>query len=575
MIKTHMRWSMLICCLLLAKSMIGQSGMKKEVTKTYLLKNGLVVASPGSNPIKTNILVKDGMIVELGTQKAPFDAKVIDVDSHYIYAGFIDPMSNVGIKKEEEKKDAPKPESRGAATLEQSGVTPQITAISKFLVKDASIADMRKQGFTTSQIFPRGRMLAGSSSIVSLREVSNEDQALIKNNVAIMSSFTPAQGVAPGTIIGVIAKYRDLFKNAELAMKNEATYNLNPVGLKKPVMAKELAALIPVVKKELPLYFVANSSKDIFKAISLQKEYGFKMVLAEVKQSQHALTSIKAGGYPVLLSLDIPDEIKDDKKEEKKEDKKSDTTAVKTKVEKPKKEKSAEEKSLDERKKSSYNEYLAQAANLEKNGIPFSFSYLDVKSSDIHKAIKRFVKAGLSEKSALSALTTTPANMLGISKTTGTIEAGKAANLVISEKSIFDEKSEIKYVFTDGTFNDYAEAKKPTEGKSDGKGINIAGVWSWSVEMPGQKQTGKITFEKDGNSFKGSSISDSAPSNVDDISNVIVEGNKVTFNMTVDMGQPVIVDFNLDFTATDFSGTVGLGVMGSFPIKGSIITPKF
>ncbi len=236
---------------------------------------------------------------------------------------------------------------------------------------------------------------------------------------------------------------------------------------------------------------------------------------------------------------------------------------------------SAEEKALNERKLASYNEYLAQAAKLEKSGIPFSFSYLDVKAADIHKSIRRIVKAGLSENAALSALTTTPANMLGISKTNGTVEIGKSANLVVTSKPVFDEKSEIKYVITDGSINDYNEKKKPTETKVDPKGAKIEGEWTYSVEIPGQTQTGKIKFEKDGAGFKGSSSNDSSPGEVDEIKNIMIEGERVTFDMTIDLGQPTDINFTLDFTDSAFSGTVSVGPMGSFPIKGSRISgPK-
>ncbi len=294
--------------MLLAYSSQSQTDSKREVTNTYFLKNVLLVAKPGSPASMTNILIKNGVISEISNlAKPPFDAKVIAMDSMYVYAGFIDPMSHVGIKKEEEKKDVQKPQNRGAATLEQSGITPQVNAFSKFSVKEASIGDLRKAGFTVSQIFPKGRMLAGTSSIISLKESTLEDQALLKNNNGLMASFATASGFVPSTVIAVISKYRDVLTNTQNAMKNEAAYLMNPVGLKRPMLSKEMTALMPIMKKEMPFYFVANNSKDIFRAISLQKEFGYKAVLSEVKHCHNAIDAIKARGMPVLLSLDIPD----------------------------------------------------------------------------------------------------------------------------------------------------------------------------------------------------------------------------------------------------------------------------
>jgi uncharacterized membrane protein len=408
-------------------------------------------------------------------------------------------------------------------------------------------------------------MVAGTSAIVSLKEADHEDKVLLAQNMAMLGSFTSASGAAPGTLIGVIAKYRDLFKNTDGAVKNLATYNANPVGLSRPTFSEELTAMMPIVKKEMPLFMIANSAKDIHRAINLQKDYGFKMILADVKQSQNTLPMVKAGGFPLLLSLDLPEEIKEEKPDTSKTEKKE-----------VKKEMTAEEKSLNERKKASYDTYLKQASEIEKMGIPFSFSYADTKIGDIHKSIRRYVKSGLSESAALAALTTTPANMLGMSKVAGTIEQGKAANIVLTSKPLFDEKSEIKYVIIEGSISDYNEKKKPSDGKVDPKGVDIAGEWSFSVETPGGKQSGKIIFEKDGSGYKGSSTSDNDSSQKNELKNISVEGNKVKFDMDINMGQPITLGFDLEIAGDSFTGQVSVGPMGTFPISGNRISgPKF
>jgi hypothetical protein len=576
MMKSTLR--ILFFCFLAMPCLLHAQDQKIEVTKTYVLKNVLLVAKPGALPAQTSILIKDGIITQIGVSKPPFDAKVINADSLYAYSAFIDPMSYTGIKKEEEKKDAPKPASRGVANMEQSGITPQITALSRYSVKESNIAEMRKAGFAISHVFPKGKMLAGSSALVSLKDADHEDKVILNQNLGISATFATANGVAPGTLIGVIAKYRDIFKNAEYAIKNIATYNTAPAGLSRPVYSEELTTMMPVVKKELPLYFTTNTNRDIHRAINLQKEYGFKMVLTDVKQSQQTLPLIKAGGYPVLLSLDLPEEVVDEKKDMKKEGskddkkddpKKSEDKKEETKKEEPKKELSPEQLALNERKKASYESYVKQAGEIEKLGIPFSFSYADAKTGDIHKSIKKFIKNGLTETAALAALTTTPAGMLGISKVAGTLEQGKMANIVLSSKPIFDEKSEIKYVIIEGSVNEYLDAKKPSDTKVDPKGAKVEGIWSYSVETPGGKQSGKITFEKDGINYKGNSTSDTDPSQKAELKNISIDGNKVKFDMDFNMGQPITINFDLEFTGDSFTGNVAVGPMGTFPISGS------
>jgi imidazolonepropionase-like amidohydrolase len=53
------------------------------------------------------------------------------------------------------------------------------------------------------------------------------------------------------------------------------------------------------------------------------------------------------------------------------------------------------------------------------------------------------VASGLTKEEALSAITLNAAKILGIANTTGSIEAGKDANIVISDGDILDMKSSV------------------------------------------------------------------------------------------------------------------------------------
>lgn len=72
-------------------------------------------------------------------------------------------------------------------------------------------------------------------------------------------------------------------------------------------------------------------------------------------------------------------------------------------------------------------------------------------------------KAGLSEKAALSALTTTPASMLQIAGQYGTLEKGKSASMVFFDKAVWDEKAIIKQVMVDGQMYVNEENPSPKE----------------------------------------------------------------------------------------------------------------
>ena len=223
---------------------------------------------------------------------------------------------------------------------------------------------------------------------------------------------------------------------------------------------------------------------------------------------------------------------------------------------------------------------LKQATLLEKAGIPFGFSTMDTKPGDAMKAVQTMVKNGLSEKAALAALTTNPAQILGISKMAGTIEKGKMANFVISTDSIFKESAQIKHVVADGYMFDYEIKKKSTKdnGKSEDGSVKVEGVWEYTSETPAGSSGGEITISKEGSDYSGT-ISYDDPSGGGKISapikNVSVSGKTLSFEFEVNAGgDNLTVTIAAEISGADMEGTMVVAQYGSFPIKGKLTTPS-
>jgi imidazolonepropionase-like amidohydrolase len=569
MLKTVLKTFTVFVCIAIsmpAEIKAQNSDTPKPLSQTYYLKNCFVVKQPGVVLSGQNVVIKDAFITEVGQNlKIPFDAQVVQSDSMYVYAGFIDAYSNTGIVKPENKERS-KVQNPGNPPNDIAGITPQNTATETFKSSEKSVADMRAAGFCISHVVPRGMMLPGQSGIFLLGEGAN-DKMVLKSPVAQNFQFEAGRGVYPSTSIAVIAKWRELYKNASIAGQHEEKFRLNPAGLSRPDYTKELVALYPVTNKKLPLYVVARQTKDVHKAISLKEEQGFDLVLTEVKQGWHYKDKIKKSNIPVLLSSELPE---DDKKEVKKDDKgeeKKDTVTTNIVKKEEKKDPNPERDAFDLKRQESLKQYNAQAGVFEKEGIKFGFSYLNVKSGDIKKNLRKMIENGLSENAALSALTIHPAQILGISQLAGTVEKGKVANLVVTDKPYFDEKSTIKYVFVDGQKYDYTEKPKKADNKPSEAG-KLVGVWTYTVEIPGSTQRGKINIKKSGGEYKITVVDDSTPNDEDTASDININGNNITFYIMADMGQPVKVDFDLNFDTKSYKGSISVAQFGNFPIKG-------
>lgn len=533
------------------------SDTPKEVTQTFYFKNIRVVPKPGQLLEGHQLIVKNGLIEAVGKNlPIPAEAMVIAADSLFAYPGFIDAFSHTGIPKPE-NKDQQKVTDPGNPPDDVAGITPQKTVSETFKTGDKSIGDMRSVGFTTSNVSPRGLMLPGKTSLL-LHLDEEVDKVSFKKDIGMTAQFTTNRSVYPSTVIGVMSKFRDLYKNSEILGASHDKYLLNPSGLHRPVYKKEEWALFPVTQKKLPVYFVASTSNQIYRALELKKELGFSLVLVDAKQAWAVIPELKKYQVQVALSLDLPEEVKEKPAENSK-----DSTTVKKQI-------SAEEMEFEKKKIQSYKQYVGQAAEFEKAGLPFSFSALSVKPQDIPKNIRRMVKEGLSEKAALEALTTYPASLLGVSSTMGTIEKGKVANIVITEKNFFDEKSKIKYVFVDGRMFEITAQKTDKKGNEEtGKGP-LSGVWSFTVEMGAQSQKGTMTISGKPEKYTISLTTDDKPDESESAFDIKVQDNKnVTFSLTTDTdGFTITLDFELNFEGNAFSGEVSANESGTFPIKG-------
>ncbi|MEM6380499.1 MAG: amidohydrolase family protein, partial [Bacteroidota bacterium] len=521
----------------------------KPVTKTYALKNVTIIQKPGQQIENGTIVIKDGLIHAVGPNvKIPADAEVLKADSMYVYAGFIDGLSNVGVPapKPNNNRTRPRGAVRGNPPNKMAGITPEMTAAEQISMSDSEIKALRKLGFTAVHVAPRGGMLAGKSAVIALAGDKEADM-IIKEDVALVASFQGARGVFPSTIMAVMTKHRELFGQAKQLLAHHKAYKANP-AMARPESNETLEALIPAIEGKQPVFMVAPNVKDLYRAMTLEKDMEVNLTMTGVKQGWYVADQLKSSNEPVLLSMDLPKEIK-----EKKDDKE---------------EKDEETKALEARKMKAYNDHVAQAATMSQASIPFAFSTMGTKTSEISGNLKRMMKAGLTADQALTALTTAPAEMLGLENVLGTVEKGKIANLVISDQPYFGEKSNVRFVIADGTVFPFEAPKKKAAIKKGGERVAVAGEWSYTIEIPGQTTDGTLTLEDNSGEITGTAKTTQTPSAK--IQDAELDGNVLTFSLPVEVqGNSITLEFELNINGDKFDGSVSVGAFGTFDIEGS------
>ncbi|MDZ4715864.1 MAG: amidohydrolase family protein [Cytophagales bacterium] len=568
------RWTALLL-VLSSGWLYGQDDTElAPVSRTYALTNVNIIQAPGRKIDMGTVVIKNGLIVAVGKSIAvPSDAIVIKADSMYVYAGFIDGLSRAGVTKpKEETRERVK--DPGNPPPDRAGVTPYVEVRGSINPADKSLEELRNTGFTTVQIVPHGNLLPGQAAII-LSGGSSAEGMLLANKSALYSELTGANNVYPATILGVMAKWRELYRQASQAKAYEGLYASNRSGIERPQSDRILEAFYPVIDQRMPVVIKTEKLLDVYRAITLKTELNFPLMLADIKEGWPGINKIKASGAKVFLSLDLPEETKKEAKKEEKADAKKEEKAdankeVKAdakKEEKPKTAADIEKEGLDKRKEEAIANYTGQAASFQKAGVPFGFSSISVKPKDIPANLRRMIAAGLTEDAALAALTTSPAQMLGLSDRMGTIDNGKMANLVISDKPYFNERSKVRYVFVDGVMYKM-EVKETKKGDPNAK-VEIEGSWSTVTQAPQGNAEGKLTFKKDGGNYSGTVSGGRLPAPVD-LTSVSLDGNVLTFKYTMTFGtNSITVSGEATVEGDSFKGTLSFGQNRTSSVEGT------
>jgi imidazolonepropionase-like amidohydrolase len=524
---------------------------RPPVTRAFFINNAFVVQSPGKVIDLGGVLIRDGLIQAVGKDlKAPADAKVLEADSMYIYAGFIDGLSNLGVPKPKEEEGGNRRRGGGQReynpSYERAGIQTERSVSDLLSPADKALAEMRAIGFTAAHVVPRGGMLPGQGAVILL-DGKDAGKMVVSEGSSLFAQFQGASGVYPNTDMAIMSKFRELYMQARQHKTHAGNYAKSARGMSRPAQNDVLAAFGPSIDGDRPIFFAIDDIKEMFRAITLSKELGFPLAVADVKMAHKAIAPIKASGASVYLSLDLPKAKKEDKKEEE-----TDTEKIK----------------LEEQRASSMKMNEEQAAMLTKAGISFGFSTISAKAKDIRANLGRMIKAGLTEDQALAALTTGPAQMLGLADVMGTVEKGKIANLIVTDKPYFSEGSNVRYVFVDGMPSEYAVKMKKMKTPGDHDAVVVAiGSWSLEIDVPMEQMASPtLTIVDEGGSLSGKLVSGMGTT---EISSMSLDGDNLTFSYSTDGGgQSVTVTFDLTIDGDSLEGSMAAGNFGSFDVEG-------
>jgi imidazolonepropionase-like amidohydrolase len=470
-------------CFFLASNVFAQTrpvvGIHENTPNVVALKNAKIVVAPGQVLENATLVVRDGYIEAVGVNVvAPPDAVSKDLSGKMIYAGFIDLFSNYGIQKERpQARTQAQPatpfnpfggQSSRPATPSAAGpahwnpaVLAEKSAAEMFKPDEKTAASLRKLGFTAVLTFPDKGIFRGNGALAFLGKGAANEMvyaADLAQGMSFDKNFRSRD--YPNSQLGVIALFRQTFLDANWYGKAWKAYKAAPASQDAPEANLALDALQPYAKGQKPVIMEATDHLRILRATRLAKEFNLNMWIVDGGYAYRRVDEIKATGAKLITTLNFP--------------KTPDVGTIE------------DEANVELHALKHWDIAPENAGRLANAGIDIALTAATLeKKEKFLSNLRTAVKRGLHADKALAALTTTPANWLGMANTLGSLESGKVANFIVTDGNLFADDTKILDTYISG--KRYEVTPIPE--------VDVRGTYTLTISTGDKTATGTLMVE--------------------------------------------------------------------------------
>jgi len=550
-----------------AASPLRVARAQRSAIETYAITGARIVPVSGAEIARGTVVIRGGLIAAVGANvAAPPDARIIDGTGLTVYPGLIDANTNLGMPAAPARpaggggaaaaflaaQQQATPAVSSPNSSQPVGLQPEILASDVMRPGGDQIEAARNAGLTAALTAPREGIFMGQSAVINL--AGETPQAMIvRSPVALHVGFTPLRtGTYPGSLLGVFAAIRQMMLDAQRYREANAVYEKSPRGVRRPDQDKSLAALLPVLSRQMPVVMYADRQRDIERALDLAQEFNLRLVIAGGAESWRVAERLAAAKVPVLLSLNYPRRTTAETPEADPDP----IRVLRERVDAPK-----------------------TAGRLAAAGVRFAFQSGGLSNmNDYLGNVSKSLDNGLAREEAVRALTIRAAEILGVEAQLGTIEVGKIANLTVTRGDLFARDRRITHVFIDGRPVDLKPA--PVTPATGGQTRSLAsGTWTLRVQLEGQPERSlTLTLQQETERLSGSIQGDLGAAQIANAS--VGTSGDIKFTVPITTGtQTTEATFNGTISGNEMRGTVttvgtGAGTFNGTRAAGGTTPPR-
>ncbi len=368
------------------------------MNETLYLIHGNLITMEEQDYADGYVIIRAGKIEALGNMEdlpeIPLDAGILDAEGSIVTPGLVDAHSHLGMW--EDSLDF-----EGADGNEDTDpVTPQLRALDGVNPQDRAFSEAANAGVTTVITGPGSANPIGGQLLAMKTSGICADDMVIAEPVGIKAAFGEnpksvyhEKNQAPSTRMGTAAIIREALYKAKEYLAQLEKHRDDPDETDRPEWDFKCEALLPLLRREIPLHAHAHRIDDIFTAIRLAREFNLKLILVHGTEAHLAAERLKQEGVPILSGPILTDRSKPELR----------------------------------------NQNEAAPAILIGSGIPTALitDHPETPEKYLLLCAGTAVREGLAPAAAMRAITRVPAEICGLDKRVGSLKPGKDADLVI------------------------------------------------------------------------------------------------------------------------------------------------